>query len=484
MLAWVAAITSVTVLVGSGTAYLLYRHYDGNINRVAGLITNKADAPAAGDPQNFLIVGSDTRADSTAADLIAEHTTNEGSPALSDTMILAHISPKTSKATLDSFPRDSWVTIAAYTDPKTGKTTPPHKAKLNSAFSEGGLPAGNAPLLIQTISDLTKVRIDHYVQVDFKGFRNMVNSLGGVEICLTQPVKDLEYSGVDLSAGRHNLNGETALSFVRQRHGLTNGDLDRIGHQQQFIGAIVRKVTSAGTLANPLKLNAFLNVATSSVSVDEGLSTSALSSLALKFRHLDPQHVVFTTAPVTDIGATRGGQSVVLLDDTALAALSTNIRDDQPLGTPPSSAPGASATPVGPPLIVAPSNIRVRVQNGSSIDGLGARGATDLAKAGFVVIGSPTSADAQSAGTVVRFGPSKADSARTLAAAVPGATLQPDSSLGSTLVLVLGSGYSGAHAVSVGSASPSGPPSPGAPAPSAGTPSPPLTAAQDPCSGG
>jgi len=482
VLAWVAAITSVVVLLASGTAYLLYRHYGNNINRVAGLITNKGEAPATGDPQNFLIVGSDTRADSTAADLQAEHTTNEGGPALSDTMILAHISPKASKATLVSFPRDSWVTIAAYTDPKTGKTTPPHKAKLNSAFSEGGLPAGNAPLLIQTISDLTKVRIDHYVQVDFKGFRNMANSLGGVEICLTQPVKDLEYSGVDLSAGRHNLNGETALAFVRQRHGLTNGDLDRIGHQQQFIGAIVRKVTSAGTLANPFKLSAFLNVATSSVSVDERLSTAQLSSLALKFRQLDPQHVVFTTAPVTDIGATRGGQSVVLLDDAGLAALSANIRDDQPLGSTP--APGASAAPAGPPLIVAPGSIRVRVQNGSSIDGLGARGSNDLQKAGFLVVGSPTSADNQTAGTVVRYGPTKADSARTLAAAVPGATLEADSSLGSTLVLVLGSGYTGAHAVSVGTATPGTTPSGGtAPAP-AGSQPPPVTAAQDPCSGG
>ncbi|MDQ6648927.1 MAG: LCP family protein [Actinomycetota bacterium] len=475
--------TSVAVLLASGAAYLLYRHYGNNINRVHGLFTTRGDGPAAGDPQNFLIVGSDTRADSTAADLQAEHTTNEGSPALSDTMILAHISPKTSKATLVSFPRDSWVTIASYTDPKTGKTTPPHKAKLNSAFSEGELPGGNAPLLIQTISDLTKVRIDHYVQVDFKGFRNMVNALGGIDICLTQPVKDLEFSGVNLSAGHHTLNGETALSFVRQRHGLTNGDLDRIGHQQQFIGSIVRKVTSADTLTNPLKLNAFLNVATKSVSVDQGLSTSELTSLAVKFRHLDPQHVVFTTAPVTDIGATRGGQSVVLLDDAALAALSANIRDDQPLGAP--APAGAAPAPAGPPLIVAPNNIRLRVQNGTSIDGLGGRGSADLEKAGFVVIGSPTSAEVQGGATVVRFGPTKADSARTVAAAIPGSTLMPDSSLGSTLVVVLGSGYTGAHAVSVGAPSPSNGPSGGAsPAPSAGAQPPPVTAAQDPCSGG
>jgi LCP family protein required for cell wall assembly len=222
----------------------------------------------------------------------------------SDTVILAHLyGGKSNKVQLVSFPRDSVVDIPAYTDAKGRRHEAQHN-RINYAFNEGG-----PKLLVQTVEQLTNVRIDHYLQVDFDGFQSMVDKLGGVDVCLSRPAKD-HFSGIDLSAGKHHIDGAVALSFVRQRHGLQNGDIDRIKRQQQFIGAMVRKVLSAGTLANPLKLNGFLNVATSSLKADEGLDFKQLRTLALRMRNLGAGNVIFATIPLSDTNAYVRGRAV------------------------------------------------------------------------------------------------------------------------------------------------------------------------------
>jgi LCP family protein required for cell wall assembly len=335
-----------------------------------------------------------------------------------------HLFGSSDKVELVSFPRDSYVEIPAYTNPKTGRTRAAHFNKLNTAFSEGG-PA----LLIRTIENLSNVRIDHFLQIDFTGFKGMVNKLGGVDVCLTKAAKD-SYSGINLAAGNHHISGDTALAFVRQRHGLANGDIDRIARQQQFIGSLVHKVLSAKTLLNPLKLNGFLDIATSSLQVDKDLSGNDLKSLALRLRGFSSGGVIFQTVPISDISGRRNGASVVLLDDEKAAALFQSLRDDKAPGTPSST----TKTPTVP-LTVAPGNVRVAVYNGSGVQGQGRKAAADIGQIGFQVVGIPTNRGTGATQTTIYFGPTRADSARTLQAAVPGSVLQPDSNLRKTLDL-------------------------------------------------
>ena len=468
ILSWIAVVTSVAVLAAAGAGYLLVNHYEGNIHRIP-VFGDRTGAPKAAPnhAENFLIVGSDSRGALKAGQGVQGSGSTYVTGQRSDTVILAHLyGGKSNKVQLVSFPRDSVVQIPEYTDQKTRRVHPAHRAKLNAAIFDGG-----APLLVRTIQDLTGVRVDHYLQVDFEGFKSMVNKLGGVDVCLPKAAKEHD-SGIDLSAGKHHINGDVALSFVRQRKGLPNGDLDRIKRQQEFIGAIIRKVLSAGTLANPLKLNGFLNVATSSLQADEGLDFAALRTLALRMRNLGAGNVTFSTIPITTSnGYIQDLGSVVLIDDQKAAALFAAIQQDIPPGTPaPKPTKAAGATP----LTVRPGVIRVQVYNGSDVNGLARKADTELSNLGFQTVGTPQSRSTGATGTVVRYGPTKADSARTVAAAIPGSTLEADPSLGNVLEVVVGSTYAGAHAVTVTPATPAGAP--------VASPSPkPVTALDDPC---
>lgn len=462
VLAWVAAITSGLVLLSTVGGYVAYRHYDNNIARINNFVLpgHPRPAPSGGRAENYLLVGSDTREGYTQAQLQAAGTQFDPGNR-SDTVILVHIPADGSKVTLVSFPRDSWVRIPRWTDPK-GTVHPEHFGKLNSAFASGELPGGNPALLSATVGDLSGLRVDHFVQVDFIGFMRMVDALGGIDVCLRNDARDKD-SGINLTAGTHHINGRVALSFVRQRMNLEGSDLGRIKRQQYFIATVMKKVTSAGTLLNPFRLTAFLEKATKSVKSDQGLSQ--LRTLALRLRKLDPQHVQFTTLPITAADAKRGTptQSVVLLDEPRAAALFASLRGDSPK---PSGAPPST----GPRLIVPPSAVTVQVYNGTYTAGLATKASEDLQTAGFNVL-SPGTRSTGATSTVVRYGPTRADSARTLAAAVPGAVLVPDSTLGGTVDLIVGSNYAGAHPVQVA------PPSAVTPsAPTSVTPSPPATA--------
>lgn len=448
VLSWVALVTSVVVLLAAGGLWIAFNHYNGQIDRIAipGISGFTHPSKATQGAENILLVGSDSRAGANG-----DGTQGSGATFVtgqrSDTVILVHLYGSSQKAALVSFPRDSYVDIPAYTNPVNGHVTPEHHEKLNSAFSLGG-PA----LLIATIEKLTSIRVDHFLQIDFSGFKGMVNKLGGVDVCLTKPAKD-HYSGIDLSAGNHHISGDVALAFVRQRHGLANGDIDRIARQQQFIGSLVHKVLSAGTLLDPFKLNGFLDVATSSLTADKGLSGGDLKNLALRLRHFNSGGVIFQTVPIADIGGVRNGESVVLLDQAKDEAMFAALRADQAPGTPAPPAkpatPGASAAPATAALTVPPSSIRVAVYNGSGIAGMGRKAAAALGAEGFQIIGIPTNRGTGATTTTIFYGPTRSDSARTLQAAIPGSVLQADASLGRTLDVVVGSGYSGTQPVSV-----------------------------------
>ena len=460
VLSVLAVLTSTTVLVATVGSYLLLRQYDGQVERIPRVFPQEQrPEPEQRDARTILVVGSDSRGDLAAG----EGTQGSGEEFVegqrSDTMILVHLYGDSDEAQLVSMPRDSWVTIPAHTDPETGAPVPASEAKLNAAFLQGG-PA----LLVRTVEALSGLRIDHYAQIDFDGFVEMVDALGGVEVCLSEPAQD-EVSGIDLPAGRQTIRGSQALAFVRQRAGLPRQDIDRIARQQAFLGAVVQKALSTGTLANPLRLDRVLDVATRALQVDDRTSVTELRDLVLRFRTARGEGITFATLPYSTIDGRRDGQSVVLLDPPAVDALFASLREDVPPDPAEPTAPAA-------PLIVAAEDVRVRVLDASGVPGLGRRAADEVAAAGFVVVEGPRAVGSGETATTVRHGPDRADSARTLAAAVPGARTEPAPALAGVVDLVVGADWAGARPVTV---TPGGAAAPPAPSPAA------RTAAEDPC---
>ena len=229
-----------------------------------------------------------------------------------DTVLLVHIPADGRKATVVSFPRDSYVTVPGY-----------RPNKINAAYADGAcLPPGatqsvcgntltaaqktaGAAELVKTVSNLTGLHIDHYVEVGLQGFYQISKVLGGVEICLKAPAKD-HYSGIDLPAGRQKIEGTQALAFVRQRHGIPGGDLGRIKRQQAFLGAVAHQILSAGTLLNPIKLSRLLDAVSKSLTTDAGLD---LLKLAGQLRDIAAGNVVFKTVPIASTSYSVNGIS-------------------------------------------------------------------------------------------------------------------------------------------------------------------------------
>jgi LCP family protein required for cell wall assembly len=341
---WVSVALALLVVAVAGTAVGLYYHYNGQLTRVGGVISGhngpgtRADgstAPVAAPAANYLIVGTDSRA---GANGTLPHT--GGSPChCADTIIVAHLPKGHAKATLASIPRDSWVTIPSWTSP-SGQHDASRESKINAALAIGG-----PGLLVKTVESLTGLRIDHYVQVNFMGFVDMVDAVHGVNVCLSAPTQD-SHTGIDLTAGEHHLDGVHALEYVRQRHGLPAGDLDRIKRQQVVISQVVDRVLSAGILLHPGRLTSFLDVVTKSITVDSSLSFNDLRGLATTFRHLDAKHVRFATVPVATESGVRDGQSVVLLDMAKVDRMFNAIaKDERPRKHRASGASGASGSP-------------------------------------------------------------------------------------------------------------------------------------------
>jgi len=223
-----------------------------------------------------------------------------------------------------------------------GRTEPGGVRQFNDAYTIGG-PA----CTIRTVEQLTRVRIDHYVVVDFAGFTEMVDALGGVEICLPRAVHDAR-SKIDLPAGRTEVDGTEALGYVRLRHGIGDGgDLGRVARQQAFISAVLQEVTSAGTLANPKKLYGVLDTATRAVTVDPGLgSLPKLAGLARMVSGIGLDRISFVTVPTAAYPADPNR----LAWSSDAARLWRAVRKDRPVTTGhPGSTPTTSSTATGSP---------------------------------------------------------------------------------------------------------------------------------------
>jgi LCP family protein required for cell wall assembly len=311
----IAALLSFAVLLGSGLAWAQYRRFSADINRVnaIGGGTAASQKNIDGLDQNILIVGNDDRDTATDAELRQLSSTRDGGSYNTDTIMLMHVPADGSKATVISFPRDSYVSI-----PDHGMN------KLNAAYPLGvqaasGDKAVGARLLVKTIENLSGLKIDHYVQVDLLGFFRISNAIGGVTVCLNNAVKEPN-SGIDLQQGNNVIEGTQALAFVRQRYGFPDGqgDLDRIKRQHYFLSAVFREMSSAHTLLNPFKLQKLLSAVTSSLTMDSSLDPL---KLARQMQNLQAGNVAFTTLPTKGFADENIGgatQSTVVVDTQAM----------------------------------------------------------------------------------------------------------------------------------------------------------------------
>lgn len=304
-----------TLLI-AGTGYWAYQHYTGRVQRIPHVFPTGVPAAALPPPsrsgsQTFLLVGVDSRSDLPPTGKDAKAPEWKPGAQRSDTMMLVHLPADHKHAYVVSLPRDSWVNVPGH-----------GMAKLNAAFSWGG-----PPLLIDTVQRLTRVKIDHLAVIDWSGFRKLTDAVGGVDITVDRTVTRRNGPGGVWAAGKHHMDGDDALDYVRERYGLPNGDLDRTHRQQNFLRAVLSKVLSGGTVTNPLKLKRTLDQVTSVVSVDDRLSDGALRGLVWDMRSVRSSDMVFMNAPVAGFDTIQK-QSVVLLDDTGSAQLWEAVRND------------------------------------------------------------------------------------------------------------------------------------------------------------
>ncbi|MFG1775883.1 LCP family protein [Micromonospora sp. NPDC049048] len=299
----VVALLGVGGVVAGG---LYLRSVESDIERVDAF----TDVPEESRPQavtkgamNILILGSDTR----------DPESTSGSR--TDTIILAHLPKDRSSAQLISIPRDTWVAVPRSRDGNHGG----RDAKVNAAYAWGGV-----PLMVQTVEKFTGVRVDHVAMVDFAGFKEIIDALGGVRITAEKEFTSIHPPFRTFAQGTQEMDGEAALDYARQRKQFADGDFARIRHQQQVIKAILDKVSSGGILTNPGKLNSFLQATSDSVSVDKELS---LLDMATELRGLRSGNLFFLTSPTKGTGRV-GTESVVFADTGRVKSFYDSVRRD------------------------------------------------------------------------------------------------------------------------------------------------------------
>jgi LCP family protein required for cell wall assembly len=437
----VAAVLSVVLLGASGWGWYLGRVAEATVNRTDAIPTaGNSDAGGAAEAMNLLLVGNDSRADLTDAQL-AELNAGTDSGINTDTMILVHVPADGSRASFVSFPRDSYVEIPGHGMDKLNAAYAYGYGEVDDAATEADKQAGGAQLLIQTLSQLTGLRIDHYAEVDLLGFFNLTSVVGGVDVNLCYAVDDSEYSGAVFPAGPQTISGADALKFVRQRHGvrpdgtaaLPRGDLDRIVRQQVFIGGVLRKMLSDDVLLDLGKQRQLIQAASESLTIDQDLD---LLDLAQQMQSVTAGNIEFQTIPIVGDDRDEEGRSILrLADEDTLHEFFADLSAEP-------EAPASEAP--APPATVAPSEVSVDVFNGSGISGLAAEAAGELEAAGFTV-GSTGNADSTDySTTTIRYAAGDEALAATLAAQIPGSVseVSGDATSG-TVQLVLGEDFNG-----------------------------------------
>ncbi|MFJ2785535.1 LCP family protein [Streptomyces sp. NPDC093249] len=284
-----SALATALVLGGAGAGYV-YLKLDGNIKAVDINARLGTDRPRNVDDGSLdiLVLGSDSRSGDNGA-----YGKDEGG-ARSDTAMVVHVYEGHKKASVVSIPRDTLVDRPACTDDRGGAVPAEHRAMFNTAYEVGG-PA----CAVKTAEAMSGIRMDHYIEVDFTGFRKLIDELGGVEITTTRPIKDAK-SHLDLAPGTHTLDGEQSLGLVRTRKSVGDGsDLGRIQLQQAFMKAFIEQVRSVGVLTSPKKLLDLADTATKAITPDSELnSVQELVAFAKGLSGIGAGNVHMVTLPV------------------------------------------------------------------------------------------------------------------------------------------------------------------------------------------
>lgn len=268
-------------------------------------------AAAAEGAMNILLMGSDARATDTGAD----SATTGADWSRSDTMMLMHIPKDRDNIYVMSIMRDTWTDIPGYGE-----------HKINAAMSFGGV-----PLVVQTVENIFDTPIDHVIIVDFEGFKGLTNALGGVTVNNPTAFQSGGPQGEFFQQGKIMLDGESALTFVRERYAFSDGDYQRVRNQQLYIRAVMSEFLSADTLTDPGKISRIVNEISPYLSVDEGFDAGTVAGLALSMQNSRANDVEFFTLPNQGIGTSADGQSIIIKDEAAIAEIA-NAFDEGSLG--------------------------------------------------------------------------------------------------------------------------------------------------------
>lgn len=426
----------VTLVLGVAA----YVKLNGNIKRldISSALGQRPTQQATTDaktnlaPVNIFVMGSDSRAGTN----LGKGQTEYGlAGSRSDTNLVVHLSADRKSAIVVSIPRDSMTMAPRDCKNKNDKVQNGVIRQWNQNFTLGG-PA----CTIRTFEGLTGIFIDHFVVIDFRGFQSMVDALGGVTVCLPQPVQDRQ-SHLNLPAGKSKVDGKNALAYVRLRHNIGDGsDLGRIDRQQAFLSSVIQEATKSSLLLRPDKLFRFLDATTQAITTDPGLDISQMKDIAQSVARIGTSQIRFVKLPTEAYAPDPNRVQWMSSADTIWAAL----RKDRPLpGTKaPAGTTTATASPTTPAaaLTVTPDKIHVRVSNDSGVQGLAKQAAAELQVQGFKVSTFVSGTGKATDGVVVRYGAGQKEAARTVAAVYPGAKLLEDATLGSTIELSMGLG--------------------------------------------
>lgn len=423
---WAAGSLGFLLVLGGTGGFLVYQHFNNNIDKLH--VNPGSDRPAGADgPMNILVIGTDSRKG------LGKKYGDAGSVGHADTTILYHVAEDRSNATAVSIPRDLKTDIP---ECQTGdKTIPPERnASFNTSLGQDGRDPG---CTWRTVEKLMDVRVDHFMMVDFNAVKTLSKAVGGVEVCAGKDIDDPK-SHLHMKAGRHTVQGEDALAFVRTRHAVgLGGDLTRIPLQQQFLSSLLRKIQSSGTLTSPSKLWHLAEAATDALTVDDGIgSINKLKNLAQDLGEVDTKNITFTTVPVVDDpqdndrviltpGKAQRLFSMVKHDTSLTKVKKEKAKEDakKRKNSPAAKVRKAKAAPA--------AQVRAKIVNGSGVTGQAQSTIEWLQnEKGFVRASNGLNASQPQARTVLRYAPGQESEAHTLMKAfgLPSSALKPSSS--------------------------------------------------------
>ncbi|KQX33365.1 LytR family transcriptional regulator [Streptomyces sp. Root63] len=456
-LLWTGGVMAFVVVAGSAGAYALYQKFNGNIDAIDVGDAGSKNVVTDG-PMNILIIGTDKRTGKGN-----EGYGDKGSEGHADTTILFHVSEDRTNATAMSIPRDLKTEIPeCETKNEDGTTTvvpgTPNE-RFNTSLGQNGRDPG---CTMRTVENITGLKPDHFMMVDFNAVKSLTSAVGGVKVCMAKPIDDPK-SHLKLPQGESKVQGEQALALLRTRDSFGNrSDLDRIKVQQQFLGSMIREMKSSDTLTNPKKLYSLADAATKALTVDTAIGDAKkLMTLAEEIGKVDTKNISFLTMPVIDnpaepkpitvvVDPVKGEQLFAMMrSDTSL----TEVKQKE------KAAKGKQAALLKGPKAEA-ADVRVDVLNGGEIPGAAGATVTWLQnEQGVLKSTNKANAPEKIKKTTLEYAPNQADQARALAEmmGLPATAMKKgtaDAEGLEAMVLTLGADFKGAGQLITGPTKP------------------------------